>query len=83
MFSLVDLELARGHWKSGGAAAISVAEAILEPGTDVVIASGDTEQAAIILGHLDGYLDRNPSLGSSRHPQRQRAAVRGRLPDPA
>lgn len=64
LFSLVDIEVARGHWKSGGAAAVAVAEAVLEPGTDVVIAAGDTDQAAIVLAHLDGYLERNPTLGA-------------------
>jgi hypothetical protein len=61
-FALVYEELPRGCWKSGGAGGIALAEAVLEPGTDVVNAAGDTDQAAIVLGHVDGYLERNPRL---------------------
>ena len=64
LHALVYEELARGHWKSGGAGVIALTEAILEPGTDVVIAAGDVDQAAIVLGHLDGYCARNPRLGA-------------------
>jgi hypothetical protein len=62
--SLVYSELGRGSWKSGGAAAIALAEAVLEPGTDIVIAAGDIEQATIVLAHIDGYLDRNETLNA-------------------
>ena len=62
VFALVDFELARGQWKSGGAAAIALTEAVLEPGTEVVIAAGDVDQAAIDLTHLDGYTVRSASL---------------------
>jgi hypothetical protein len=64
LFSLVYLELGRGSWKSGGSAAVACTEAILEPGTDIVVGAGDVDQGAIILGHLDGYLDRNARLAS-------------------
>jgi phage terminase large subunit-like protein len=63
-FTLIHNELARGQWKSGGAAAIAVTEAVLEPCTDVVIAAGDVDQAAIDLQHLDGYIERNRGLAA-------------------
>lgn len=62
-FRLVYCELPRGHWKSGAAAAVALAESVLVPDTDVVIAAVDTEQARIVLEHVDGYTRRNPSLG--------------------
>jgi NAD(P)-dependent dehydrogenase (short-subunit alcohol dehydrogenase family) len=58
----VYVELPRGHWKSGGAAAIAVAEAVLNDGTDIVIAAADVEQAGIVLENIEGYLERNPAL---------------------
>jgi phage terminase large subunit-like protein len=61
---LVHNELARGQGKSSYGAMFAVTEAVLEPGTDVVVAAGDAEQAAIILEHLDGYLLRNTALGA-------------------
>jgi hypothetical protein len=63
-FPLLYLELARGQWKSGGTAGVAIAEALLEPGTDIVIGAGDVDQAAIILGHIDGDCERNPRLGA-------------------
>lgn len=62
-FRLVYTELPRGHWKSGGVAAIAVAESALHPSTDVVVAAAGREQAAIVLENVDGYLARNPELG--------------------
>jgi hypothetical protein len=55
---LVYLELPRGHWKSGGAAAVALAEAILSASTDVVVAAADQEQAGIIGQNISGYLGR-------------------------
>lgn len=66
---LVYDELPRGHWKSGAGAAVAVAEAILRPSTDVVIAAGDRDQAAIVADHIAGYLARNPALGGSFVPK--------------
>src|SRR4051794_8209521 len=60
---LVYVELPRGHWKSGGAAAIATAEAALYPGTDVVVGAADADQARIILENVAGYLARNEPLG--------------------
>lgn len=58
---LVYLELARGHMKTGGAAAIALAEVLLGDGsTDVVIAALDRDQAAIALENVDGFARRNP-----------------------
>jgi phage terminase large subunit-like protein len=65
---LVYLELARGHWKSGGAAAVALAEAlVVDEATDVVIAAADRDQAAIVLANIDGYVARNPELGGLLH----------------
>jgi len=64
VYRLVYLELPRGHWKSGGVAAIATAEAALLPSTDVVIAAADSDQARIILENIAGYLRRNPALGA-------------------
>jgi hypothetical protein len=64
MFSLVYLELSRGSWKTGGAAAVALTEAVLEPGTDVVIAAGDLDQAKIALEQVDGYLARSDRLSA-------------------
>jgi phage terminase large subunit-like protein len=61
---LVYVELPRGHWKSGGVAAIGTAEAALHGSTDVVIAAADSDQARIVLENVDGYLARNPTLGA-------------------
>jgi phage terminase large subunit-like protein len=44
VYRLAYLELPRGHWKSGGAAAIAVTEALLSASTDVVVAAADREQ---------------------------------------
>ncbi|MGH3053938.1 MAG: hypothetical protein ACRDL7_03050, partial [Gaiellaceae bacterium] len=63
-YRLVYLELPRGHWKSGGAAAIATAEAALHPSTDVVVGAADTEQARIILENVAGYLRLNAALGA-------------------
>ncbi len=63
-YRLVYLELPRGHWKSGGAAAIATAEAALFPSTDVVIGAADQDQARIILENATGYLQQNPALGA-------------------
>jgi hypothetical protein len=63
-FKLVYIELPRGHWKSGGAAAIGTTEAALHGSTDVVIAAADRDQAAIVLENVDGYLARNRALGA-------------------
>jgi phage terminase large subunit-like protein len=62
-YRLVYVELPRGHWKSGGAAAVATVQAALYPSTDVVVAAADTDQARIIFENVDGYLDRNPALG--------------------
>jgi len=62
---LVYLELARGHWKSGGIAAVALAEAILHGSTDVVIAAADADQARVVFDNIAGYLDRNPALRAS------------------
>ncbi len=63
---LVYLELGRGHWKSGGAGAISLVEAILEPSTDVVIAAADTDQANIVGENIDGFPCRTSMRPASR-----------------
>ncbi len=67
-YRLVYLELPRGHWKSGGAAAIALTEATLddEP-TDVVVAAADRDQAAIVLENIDSYVARNPRLAGLVH----------------
>jgi hypothetical protein len=62
--SLLYLELGRGSWKTGALGAIALAEAALAPGTDLVIAAGDVDQARIVLDQLDGYLLRNRRVGS-------------------
>ncbi len=64
-FPLVYIEVARGHWKTGGAAAVAIAEAVLHDSTDVVVCAGDRDQAAIALEAIDGYLRRNPELARS------------------
>jgi len=69
-YRLVYLELPRGHWKTGGAAAVATAEAALHPSTDVVIGAADTDQARINLENVLGYLDRNESLGALFHARR-------------
>jgi hypothetical protein len=61
---LVYAELPRGHAKSTYAAAVAVAEAVLHPGTEIIIAATDTEQARIVLEHTDAFLRRNGRLGS-------------------
>lgn len=62
-FPLAYLELPRGHWKTGCAAAIALEMVLLASvPTEVVIAAADRDQAAIVLAALDGYLARNPSL---------------------
>lgn len=62
-YRLCYFELARGHAKSLYAAAIATAEARLHDSTDVIIAAGDRDQAAIVLDHLQGFCARNPALG--------------------
>src|SRR5207245_773092 len=57
-------ELPRGHWKSGGVAAIATSEAALHPSTDVVCVAADSDQARIVLENVDGYIARNPAVGS-------------------
>jgi phage terminase large subunit-like protein len=49
--------------ESGGAAAVALTEGTLEPGTDVVIAAADADQARIVLENIDGYTTRNEALG--------------------
>ena len=61
-YRLVYVELPRGHWKSGGIAAIATAEAALYPDTDVVVGAADTDQARIILENVGGYLHAIRSL---------------------
>jgi phage terminase large subunit-like protein len=63
-FPLVYLEMARGSWKSGGVAACATAEAVLHPGTDIVIVAADADQARIDLTNLDAYVRANPRLGA-------------------
>jgi hypothetical protein len=75
-FRLVYLELPRGHWKSGGAAAIALTEAVLFPDTDVVVAAADTDQARIVIENLDGYLSRNAGLGRRFKRKRDEFSVR-------
>ena len=58
-YRLVYIEVPRGHWKSGGAAAIACAEAMLNPNTDVLVAAADRDQAAIVGENIDGYAQRN------------------------
>jgi len=60
--SLCYLEMGRGSWKSGGLAAVAIAEAVLFPGTDVIVCAVDVDQAKIDLDALDGYLRQNPRL---------------------
>jgi phage terminase large subunit-like protein len=62
-YRLVYVELPRGHWKSGGAAAVATAQAALYSSTDVVVAAADTDQARIIFDNVEGYLRRNEALG--------------------
>lgn len=62
---LVYLEVPRGHWKSGGAAAVAIAEAFLGHSTDVVVAAADRDQAGIIGENISGYLHRNATLRAS------------------
>jgi hypothetical protein len=59
---LIYNELARGHGKSLYAAAFALAEATLYPSTEVIVAAADTEQASIILEHIDGFTARSPML---------------------
>lgn len=77
-FRLFYAELPRGHWKSGGAAAIAVTEAVLEAGTDVVIAAADRDQAAIVGENVDGYLSRNARLRDLFDPKRDEWLVPSR-----
>jgi phage terminase large subunit-like protein len=77
-FRLFYAELPRGHWKSGGAAAIAVTEAVLESGTDVVIAAADRDQAAIVGENVDGYLSRNAKLRALFDPKRDEWLVPSR-----
>jgi hypothetical protein len=63
-YRLVYVELPRGHWKSGGVAAVATAEAALYPSTDVVIGAADADQARIVLEAVEGYLQRRPPLGA-------------------
>jgi len=69
LYRLTYVELPRGHWKSGGVAAIALTEATLEPSTDVVIAAADRDQAAIVLEYADLF-DR------ARHHDEIREAMR-------
>ncbi|HWQ23892.1 MAG TPA: hypothetical protein VNK94_07300 [Gaiellaceae bacterium] len=64
-YRLCYLELPRGHWKSGGAGAVALAEAVLYPSTDVVVAAADRDQAAIVGENIAAYLARNRSLRGS------------------
>jgi hypothetical protein len=62
LYKLVYNELARGQIKTTGGAGMALAETVLEPGTDVIIAAGDVDQAAIMLEALDGFVDRSDTL---------------------
>lgn len=59
------LEFPRGHWKSGGAGAIAITEAVLHASTDIVIAAADLDQARIIGQNISGFLGRNRALRGS------------------
>jgi hypothetical protein len=76
-YRLVYLELPRGHWKSGGAAAIATGEAALHPSTDVVIGAVDTDQARVVLENVAGYLQRNPEVGGLFTARRDEFVTRG------
>jgi len=77
-FRLFYAELPRGHWKSGGVAAIAVTEAVLESGTDVVIAAADRDQASIVGENVSGYLGRNAKLAALFDPKRDEWLVPSR-----
>ena len=62
-YRLAYIEVARGHWKTGGAGAVAVAEAVLHDSTDVVVCAGDRDQAAHS-GTLGG------TLGGGERPPR-------------
>jgi hypothetical protein len=59
---LVYDELGRGHGKSLYAAAFALAEATLHSSTETIVAAADTEQASIVLEHIDGFVERSPML---------------------
>jgi len=77
-YRLIYAELPRGHWKSGGAAAIALAEAALNDSTDIVVCAADVEQAAIVLENIEGYLERNPALRRSFTRKRDEFRHKGR-----
>jgi len=57
-------ELARGHGKSQDGGGVALTEAFLYPGTEVVVAAADVEQASIVLDHIDGFVQRSPQLAA-------------------
>jgi len=59
---LAYIELARGHFKTGAAAAVSIAEALLGPGTDVYAVAADLDQARLLAEAIEGQRRRNPAL---------------------
>lgn len=61
---MVYVELARGHWKTGGVAAISMVEALRSPGTQVYAVASDLDQARLLVEAMAGQCRRNASLGA-------------------
>jgi phage terminase large subunit-like protein len=61
-YKVIYIELARGHLKTGGAAGVSLVEALREPGTEVFAVAADLDQARLLLEALNGQLRRNPAL---------------------
>jgi len=62
-WSMTSWRVANAKSLYGGAYAVT--EAVTSPGTDVVIAAGDRDQAAIVTDHVAGFLDRNEALAWS------------------
>jgi len=64
---LVYVELARGHWKTGGVAAVAMVEALRADGTEVYAIASDFDQAALLVEAMRGQARRNPLLARLFH----------------
>lgn len=62
---LVYIELARGHYKTGAVAGVSIAVALEEGGTDVYAVASDLDQAHLLHEAIEGQCQRNRRLAAA------------------
>jgi phage terminase large subunit-like protein len=61
----VYIEIHRGAFKTGAAAAVAITEALLQPSTEVIVVAADQDQGGLLMEAARGFIARNQLLQSA------------------